>query len=81
MKSTSLDNKRETIDLSDVIIKGESSTELEPYKFEAKLEPPVIDKTINFTSPLTELLKNETYEKNEFAQYLKFEAHVNCKEY
>jgi hypothetical protein len=77
MKSTSIENKIDNLDLSDAIIESEKSTVLQPYMFEAKLEPPVINKTKNTLSPLTELLKNETYEKNEFAQYLKYEAHVN----
>ena len=59
------------------MIEDEKPSELGPYNFEPRLEPPVIDKTKNMKSPLTELLKNETYEKNEFAQYLKFEAHVS----
>lgn len=59
------------------MIEDEKPSELGPYNFEPRLEPPVIDKTKNMISPLTELLKNETYEKNEFAQYLKFEAHVS----
>ena len=47
-----------------------------PYVFEPRTEPPSQDKNKNFISPLTQMLKNETYEKNEFAQYLKYEAHV-----
>ena len=31
-------------------------------------------------SPLTLLLKSEPAKKNDFASYLKFEAHVKCSE-